>query len=231
MVFEKGHKQLNTGKTHFKKGMIPWNKGKKMWKDKEHPKGMFGKKAWNRGKKLSKEHKRKLRLAWIERKKEGNYLKKLSEETKKKISIANRGNKHTKETKRKIGKKNKGKHFSPKTEFRKGHKPNEETKKKLIKNNPMRGKTHWCWKGGITPINDKIRRSKVYKGWRTACFKRDNWTCNNCNKIGGKLHAHHIKSFAKYPKLRFEIRNGVTVCENCHKLTKSYGRPKKARRL
>lgn len=29
MQFIKGHKQLNTGRTHFKKGRIPWNKGKK----------------------------------------------------------------------------------------------------------------------------------------------------------------------------------------------------------
>jgi very-short-patch-repair endonuclease len=30
MVFIKGHIQFNTGKTHFKKGMTPWNKGKKI---------------------------------------------------------------------------------------------------------------------------------------------------------------------------------------------------------
>jgi hypothetical protein len=28
--FVKGHKQLNTGKTHFQKGFTPWNKGKKV---------------------------------------------------------------------------------------------------------------------------------------------------------------------------------------------------------
>lgn len=29
-IFKKGHVQLNTGRTHFKKGMVPWNKGKKL---------------------------------------------------------------------------------------------------------------------------------------------------------------------------------------------------------
>ena len=41
--FVKGHSQLNTGKTHFKKGLIPWCAGTK---------GLV--KAWNKGKKVSK---------------------------------------------------------------------------------------------------------------------------------------------------------------------------------
>lgn len=42
MPFIKGHPQSNTGKTHFKKGMTPWNKGKKMPQisGKNHP--MYG---------------------------------------------------------------------------------------------------------------------------------------------------------------------------------------------
>jgi 5-methylcytosine-specific restriction endonuclease McrA len=41
--FIKGHKQLNTGRTHFKKGMIPWNLGIKQWANKPNPNWKGGK--------------------------------------------------------------------------------------------------------------------------------------------------------------------------------------------
>ena len=73
------------------------------------------------------------------------------------------------------------------------------------------------WRGGITPESRKIRNSIQSRLWREAVFARDNWTCRYCRKKGGILHAHHIKSFAKYPELRFAIDNGKTLCRKpCH---------------
>ena len=63
----------------------------------------------------------------------------------------------------------------------------------------------------------RIRKSAAYKNWRTSVFERDGYTCIKCGKVGGYLQAHHIKSFTKYPDLRFETDNGATVCVPCHK--------------
>lgn len=79
------------------------------------------------------------------------------------------------------------------------------------------------WKGGITPLNDRIRKSIEYRIWREAVFARDNWTCQECGIRGGTdLHADHIKMFAFHPELRFAIDNGRTLCIKCHKKTKTY---------
>jgi hypothetical protein len=67
-----------------------------------------------------------------------------------------------------------------------------------------------------------LRLSQEYSDWRISVYKRDNYTCQICGKVGGKLNADHIKPFALYPKLRFDINNGRTLCINCHKNTDSY---------
>lgn len=73
------------------------------------------------------------------------------------------------------------------------------------------------WKGGVGSINQIERRSNKFKEWRISVFKRDKYTCQDCNEIGGTLHAHHILPFATYKELRFEITNGKTLCYKCHK--------------
>lgn len=95
----------------------------------------------------------------------------------------------------------------------------------LSKRELPKGDAHWNWRGGINPINDTIRKSAEYKAWRSKVFKRDGYMC----VIGGEPHgsnlnADHIKPFAFYPELRFNIDNGRTLCEDCHKKTDTYGR-------
>ena len=61
------------------------------------------------------------------------------------------------------------------------------------------------------------RNSNDYKLWRLRVFERDDFTCQDCGERGGRLNAHHKKSWRKHPSLRFTTENGVTLCECCHK--------------
>ena len=85
----------------------------------------------------------------------------------------------------------------------------------------IKGERHWNWKGGITPKNQIDRGSARATSWRNAVFKRDRYTCQICGTIGGKLNAHHIKPWAKFPEERYNIENGITLCRKCHKAVHS----------
>ncbi|MCK5018783.1 MAG: HNH endonuclease [Candidatus Peribacteraceae bacterium] len=78
------------------------------------------------------------------------------------------------------------------------------------------GSSHHNWKGGVSSERDRIKKTIEYIQWRSDVFERDEYTCQYCNERGGRLHAHHINGFADFPGLRFNIDNGVTLCEKCH---------------
>lgn len=99
----------------------------------------------------------------------------------------------------------------------KGYKHTDEWKKKAGER--QRGKRHYNWKGGKS--RDK-HTTFQYRQWRSDVFQRDNWVCQTCGERGIYLEAHHIKSWSQYPKLRYELNNGVALCKECHKLTDNY---------
>lgn len=87
------------------------------------------------------------------------------------------------------------------------------------------GDAHKGWRGGTTPESVRLCISPDYVQWRNKVFRRDKFTCQECGSSGkGNLEAHHIKRFSSYPNLRFDITNGLTLCVDCHKKTKNYGR-------
>lgn len=179
---------------------------------------------------------------------------------------------HTEESIQKMRDANKGKHYSPKTQFKKGQpahnkgvkgvvKDSEKTRMKkseVLKGNTrnlgklrseetkkrLRGKIAWnkdsigvCkpnktsftrersagdknvnWKGGITPVNFKIRNSLDGLNWKREVKKRDGWECQRCpEKRHKKVTAHHILNFSNHPDLRLDLNNGITFCYPCHK--------------
>lgn len=187
------------------------------------------------GYKLSEKTKQKISIA-RKGKSSGMLGKHHTEKSREKMSISRIGKKHkphSEETKLKIGLGNRGKKLSEEVKtkisnFRKGKKHTEITKLKISLANKGKkrpsGKKHYAWKGGITSVNEKIRKSLEYKLWRKAIFERDNWTCVWCgDNKGGNLNADHIKPFSLFPELRFAIDNGRTLCNKCHRKTNTYG--------
>jgi len=136
-----------------------------------------------------------------------------SEETLLKISESCKKYKPTEETKKKISESHKGKPLS-KEHRRRIREANKGEKSSFF---GKRGELSYAWKGGISPANVLIRSGSESKNWKISVYERDNYTCQKCGQIGYKLNAHHIKSFSKHPELRFDVDNGITYCENCHK--------------
>ena len=90
----------------------------------------------------------------------------------------------------------------------------------------QKGKLCPSWKGGISKKSKRIRNSRKWKIWRERVFKRDNWSCQCCFKRGDYLEPHHIRRFKFYPRKRFSINNGITLCKKCHSKTRPYDKEK-----
>lgn len=163
--------------------------------------------------------------------------KKHSDETKELLRLLNTGSnnrffgkKHSEETKKKLSeirKKNPNRYWLGK---KRGETP-EEVKKKISEVHRKRGNNYYKQRNDLA---GEIRKSFKYRKWRSDIYSRDNWTCQTCGKRGGSLEVHHIVKFRSLLD-RFkimsvedavecdglwEVSNGVTLCLDCHNLTK-----------
>jgi 5-methylcytosine-specific restriction endonuclease McrA len=67
-------------------------------------------------------------------------------------------------------------------------------------------------------MQNRSNRDPDYRQFRQAVLRRDNYTCQMpyCGKKKN-LRVHHVKIYAKYPTIRTDINNGITLCSKCHK--------------
>src|SRR3990167_8202276 len=87
-----------------------------------------------------------------------------------------------------------------------------------------RGSGHPRWIKTRSEVKCRPNGNKDHKEWREKIFKRDDYTCQICHTRGKYLEAHHIKPWAYFAELRFDLSNGQTLCKECHNKTK-LGRP------
>jgi len=148
-----------------------------------------------------------------------------------------------------LGRKQSEETIAKRVSKNRGQKRTPEQRKRISDSIP-RGKDSPSWRGGISPIAYRLRRGAKFKEWRESVFSRDNYTCQKCGSHGKRLHPHHIVSFSEIlhallheygsenlynvalnSKVLWDIDNGVTLCEKCHKATDSYGKHTKSSKI
>jgi len=129
----------------------------------------------------------------------GQSGKTFSEEHRAKLSKAKAGRKLSEEHRAKVAK------------ALTGRKLTEETRAKMSASRYKHYGTKPPEPGQET--TERLRTSGKYRQWARAVkavgYCADCWATEN-------LHAHHIKSFAHYPELRYDVSNGLCLCEPCH---------------
>lgn len=104
-------------------------------------------------------------------------------------------------------------HPSPVT----GHKHSPETRAKLRAAHLGRtGPGHWNYRGYPGTERHTLMQRDEYKQWRKDVFERDGYSCRECGATKTYLNAHHIRGWAAFPDLRYELDNGLTLCQPCH---------------
>lgn len=68
-----------------------------------------------------------------------------------------------------------------------------------------------------TLVQKQERNDSAYREWRKQVWLRDNFKCKIANPdCKGRIEAHHILVWSKYPELRYQTNNGITLCHFHH---------------
>lgn len=101
-----------------------------------------------------------------------------------------------------------------------GKEHTRETKIKISKANKFKflGSKSPRWNPKLTQEERMKNRDTLENiQWRNNIYGRDNYTCQCCSKHGGDMIAHHLDGYNWCEDKRFDIDNGITLCEDCHK--------------
>ncbi len=83
------------------------------------------------------------------------------------------------------------------------------------------GENHPKWKGDKCKKKDE-RSDSLYQNWVKMVKRRDNCTCKINNKdCSGYCIVHHILPWRDFPELRYNINNGITLCQAHHPLKRA----------
>lgn len=121
------------------------------------------------------------------------------------------------------------------TSWQKGKKWNEEDKKKnpfwiyvskeqRIKNSGFmskKGQKPWNYIENRSLLKKRDERGDyAYQDWRKEVLKKFSKCFFNGDDCKGRREVHHIKSWKDYPKLRYDINNGIIFCHEHHPIKK-----------
>lgn len=95
--------------------------------------------------------------------------------------------------------------------------------KRCIEHSKVVGERNGNWISDRTKLAKRQERNDMaYKEWRKQVWIRDNYKCKigNCD-CKGKIIAHHILGWSLFPELRYEVNNGITLCQFHHPLKRN----------
>lgn len=79
------------------------------------------------------------------------------------------------------------------------------------------GRNNGNWKGGKTSDLQIERCSSKYNEWRNNVYKNNLYTCQCCGRSKNiNKNAHHINNFLDNEDLRYDLSNGMLLCDQCH---------------